>query len=189
MIRDLRSYLSDEAKPRIRKIIGGSELWIALACGILIGGWGDRFVGTDLKVGDIVSSLLAYSAIALGFCLSGLIIALTLPDREFAKLLATHRASASSPNSYSNLMFVFSWTAIAHWVEVLGVLALLVFRGTEAQVFPLLSNWHHRLVIGAVGFVASYALFQFLIAVITLSMVGRLYIDRLIERRETGGHG
>jgi hypothetical protein len=184
MIYDLGAYFLDEALPRWKSIFCGSELWIALGCGIVIGGWGNSIFIADLRVGDVASALLTYAAIALGFCLSGLIVALTLPDRDFARELATNKTSATVPNSYSNLMFVFSWTAIAHWFVVFVALLALLMLGSDALLYPAHSHWTRHLGIGLVGFIASYALFQFLLAVITLSMVGRLYINSLVKDSE-----
>lgn len=78
MIKATYSYFTDEARPRLREIICGSEFWLALLTGLLFGAYGDAFLSSETKVGDVIAGLLTYSAIALGFCVAGLTIALTL---------------------------------------------------------------------------------------------------------------
>jgi hypothetical protein len=59
-------------------------------------------------VGDVTTGLIAYAAIALGFCVAGLTISLTLPDRDFASQLAFCKEKGEPTNAYSDLLFVFS---------------------------------------------------------------------------------
>jgi len=196
VIRAIWGYLRDEVLPRWQAVIFGSELWLAIVIGITCGIWGDDLALAHAKVGDITSAVLTYAAIAFGFCLSGLSLVLALPDREFATRLARSSPTGSRASHYSELIFVFSWTAIIHWLDVAGSIALFVFCGSEERVFPpcdyarskvnLLDFVHRewfwidrRLVVFAATFLTVYAVFQFLITLITLAQVGRVYIDSL----------
>jgi hypothetical protein len=121
MIKPLIQYFRDEGVPRLRKIIIAPESLVAVVVGGAFLKWGDKFFSQSPKIGDLATGLIAYTAIALGFCVAGLTISLTLPDQDFATKLACPKKENDPTNAYSDLLFVFSWTAISHW------LALVVF--------------------------------------------------------------
>jgi hypothetical protein len=81
--------------------------------------------------------LIAYASIALGFCVAGLTISLTLPDRDFASHLATLKCPGQSTNSYSDLLFVFSWTAIAHWGVILMLFVVILLTESGSALLPI----------------------------------------------------
>jgi len=195
VIQAIRLYIRDEVLPRWREVVFGSELWLAVAIALACGLWGNRLALAHAKVGDITSAVLTYAAIAFGFCLSGLSLVLALPDREFATRLAKSRPPGSKASHYSELVFVFSWTAIIHWLDVAGAIALFILCGSDERIFPACDHasakelfglihreclWpDRRLIVFAATFVTVYAVFQFLITLITLAQVGRVYIDTL----------
>jgi hypothetical protein len=91
------------------------------------------------------------------------------------------------PSGYSDLLFVFSWTAVVHWaVIVFGLVELVAcdYGGALVETpYDLLA----RLRLGLLTFLVLYAVFQFLITLITLSQVGNRYIEHLRDRAgETG---
>lgn len=55
MIRAIWIYIRDEALPRWRAVVFGSELWLAIAIGLVCGVWGDRLALAHAKVGDITA--------------------------------------------------------------------------------------------------------------------------------------
>jgi hypothetical protein len=114
----------------------------------------------------------------LGFCVAGLTISLTFPEPAFTKKLATVSGTTSP---YSDLLFVFSWTAIAHWCAVTTMfLVMLLVDGSS----PLLPQGCSRTRLWGVSLIAglcAYCLCQFLITLVTLSQVGSVYIKHLRE--------
>ena len=179
MLKPLGQYLKAEAAPRWRAIFLTWETLFSLA---VVGGFirfGDRFFLAYPKVSDITTGVIAYASIALGFCVAGLTISLTLPEPKFTLRLANHGCQKTS--AYSDLLFVFSWTAFAHWIAVLTLFAVVLFvDGTE----PLLPKGHatyRTWIIGLTAGLISYCLCQFLITLITLSQVGSVYIKFLSE--------
>ncbi|HEY6730104.1 MAG TPA: hypothetical protein VI039_03670 [Solirubrobacterales bacterium] len=186
MLRTIYSYLSSEVWPRRRDIVRGSELWIALAGALLLAhcasGWGIA----NTQVGEVVTVALAYAAVAFGFCLAGLTVALTLPNDGFVRELATKEPSAAQvkrkgrvPNAYSDLIFVFSWTAVAHWVVIVVGLLVLIEAGYGTRLVFGDFGLDEKIRLGLLSFFLLYAVFQFLITLITLSQVGNRYIDHL----------
>jgi len=179
MINATRQYLRDEIGPRVESIIGGSELWLSLFIGIACAVWGDQILLGKAKIGDIVGGLLTYASIAFGFCLAGLTLALTLPDQNFVKKLATSKVSNRKHDAYSDLLFVFSWTAICHWVAIVAFIAALVLAGPQSDILPAAAPISRRVVVAVIAFITAYGVLRFLITLITLSQVGRLYIMSL----------
>jgi hypothetical protein len=88
MFRTLGRYVRREAFPRRVEILRGGEFWIAAIAGIIVALLAPHFA-SDTKLGDALTIVLAYAAIAFGFSVAGLTVALTLPDAEFVRELAT----------------------------------------------------------------------------------------------------
>ena len=145
-----------------------------------IGIWGGDMALASLDTDKLVAAVLAYAALALGFCLAGLTIALTLPDRSFAEFLADFERipeAQGARNAFSELIFVFSWTATAHWMVIVISLVTLVTQGSgDVPTFSGDCSVGAVLVALLAGML-TYALAQFLVTVLTLSEVGRVYIS------------
>jgi hypothetical protein len=180
-----------EAVPRLQQIFVSTEFVIAAAIATLFGIWG---VGSRIGAtgtGDIALTLLAYAAIAFGFSVAGLTLVLTAPDREFASELAwsdptQDKGLAKQPpprSSYSNLIFIFTWTAIAHWTLVIGSIVILLGIGQNTPLLENGSSALHRIGVSILAFATVYAVELFLVTVITLANVGQAYIGRLQRTR------
>jgi hypothetical protein len=184
MIDALRQYLSDEGVPRWRKIVLTPESFISLAVGLTFVLFGDALFSAFPKVGDLTTGLIAYMSIALGFCVAGLTISLTLPDQDFAVTLATKQPEEKT-SAYSDLLFVFSWTAVVHWSALVMLFAVVLFVDSGAVLLP---KGHYPLrtwVVAVIAAVCVYCLCQFLITLITISQVGSVYIGHLAKKHPT----
>jgi hypothetical protein len=191
MVRTIRSYISDQVWPRRYSFLG-AEFWLAAAGALALAFFASSWGLADTKVGQAITAVLAYAAVAFGFCLAGLTVALTLPSEGFSRRLAstappTHMVEKSGrvPNAYSDLLFVFSWTAIAHWAVIFFGFFELVACGFGGALVEDPFCIASRVRLGVLGFLVLYAVFQFLITLITLSQVGNRYIDYL--RASDGG--
>jgi hypothetical protein len=187
MIMPVFQYIRDEGLPRRWKILISPETGIGVAVSALCLIWGKHWFSQSPKVGDLTTGLIAYAAIALGFCVAGLTISLTLPDRDFASQLAVLRDHEESTNAYSDLLFVFSWTAIAHWVALVVLFVTMLFVESNCPLYPYGAPWPRNWTISIVAGICAYCLCQFLITLITLSQVGRVYIQHLIDQHGEEG--
>lgn len=190
MISALLAYAGREVVPRLLPIIRSSELLVAALAGVLFAIFGDQLPIAKTTAGNVVLAVLAYAAIAFGFSVAGLTLVLTGPDPDLASVLAWSDPStpglAEEPprrSSYSNLLFIFSWTAVAHWLVVVASIALLVGLGSETQLLAEGSSLTHTVAVGLVAGLTVYAVEMFLVTVITLSAVGDTQIRRLQKRR------
>jgi hypothetical protein len=181
MVKPVFQYLRDDGFPRFGQIVFSTETLIAglVAAAFLI--WGDQFFSSSPKIGDLTTGLIAYAAIALGFCVAGLTIALTLPDQDFAAKLACLKDKDEPTNAYSDLLFVFSWTAIAHWCALIVLFALTLFTESSSALLPGGHSHLRGWIVSLIAGVCAYCLCQFLITLITLSQVGNIYIKHLAE--------
>jgi hypothetical protein len=184
MLRALSQYITSEGRPRWRNIVLTPESFVAAAVVLAFLKFGDQLFNTFPKIGDLTTGLIAYASIALGFCVAGLTISLTLPDRDFASKLATLRRPGDKTDAYSDLLFVFSWTAIAHWVAVLALFGVILFSESSSCLLPAGHSAIRRWIVAILAGLCTYCLFQFLITLITLSQVGSVYIEFLAEHHK-----
>jgi hypothetical protein len=77
------------------EILRGSGFWLSAVAGVVVGLLAPHFA-SDTKLGDALTIVLAYAAIAFGFSVAGLTVALTLPDEDFVHDLATREPEARS---------------------------------------------------------------------------------------------
>jgi hypothetical protein len=187
MLKPLGQYLKAEAAPRWQAIFFTWETLFSLAIVGVFVKCGDRLFETYPKVSDITTGVIAYASIALGFCVAGLTISLTLPEPKFTLRLATHGGQKTS--AYSDLLFVFSWTAFAHWIAVLTLFAFVLFVDGSAPLLPKGHSVSRTWVVALTAGLVSYCLCQFLITLITLSQVGSVYIKFLAETPSKTGDG
>jgi len=180
-------YFSSEVFPRSREILLCSEFVVSVLVGSLIAVYGSAVLAATMTAASALSSLLTYASIAFGFSLAGLTIALTLPDQDFARQLSRSIPTGKRFDAYSDLLFVFSWTAITHWVLLVVVLGLSAVVGPEEIALPTCSSGVRRILAGAAAALTCYGVLQFLVVVITLSQVGSVLVHRLSGRGKGNG--
>jgi hypothetical protein len=179
MIRDIHWYSWQVVRPRTKSILYSSELWLAIIIGILAGWFGGKWIPTTTTTATVSMAFLTYASIALGFSLAGLTLTLTLPNDGFVELLATTIPKNRKEDSYSGLLFIFSWTAIIHWLLVVVTVVLVLFVKPDQPAFEI--N-RHQIRSGLVAGFSAYCLFQFLLTLFTLAQVGMVYIAHIQGR-------
>lgn len=180
----VQDFWKNEFWPRKRRIFISAHSGIALAFGVGVAVWGHRFSAKEITTTDLSLALITYAAIALGFSLSGLTLALTLPNQKFARRLVESRVDSGSLNSYSTLIFVFAWTAIVHWLLVVASMCTLILDGGRKPILDLTTNGWKCSAFGLVAALCTYCLLQFLITLITLTQIGRAYLVILAQEKD-----
>lgn len=175
----LWGFFRREAAPRASDILWTQDTLLAVAIGIIFAAWGPGHLTRAPKASDLATAFVAYAAIALGFCVGGMTVALTLPDRDFVTKLAGVELKNRSGNALSGLLFVFTWTAVVHWAAIAAMLLFMLIDGGNAQSFVAGAGVRRRIFDGGIAALCSYALLQFLITVLTLAHVASLYISAL----------
>ena len=134
MTTSILRYLMIEVCTRWKGILLTSETLVAL---ILAGCyWMPVEIGFDPDVlaHTILSGALSYGSIAFGFSVTGLTLSLALSDPEFVKKMALRKSPGSSSNTYADLLFVYSWTAVIH-VFLIGWLMISYFVFDSSDEF------------------------------------------------------
>ncbi|HEY4742643.1 MAG TPA: hypothetical protein VIH76_18750 [Candidatus Acidoferrales bacterium] len=180
MFKPLAQYLKQEVVPRWKKVLVTWESAISALVVYLFAKYGTHLFSASPRVSDIVTGVAAYAAIALGFCIAGLTISLTLPNETFAAKLS--ETTVGGGNAYSALLFVFSWTAIAHWCAVVTMFAIALFSDGASPLLPPDSSITRVWLVSLAAGLLAYCLCQFLITIITLSQVGGVYIKFLTSK-------
>jgi hypothetical protein len=143
--------------------------------------WGDKLPLDKIKVAGVTGAVLSYASIAFGFCLTGMALSLTIPDRAFAVKMATTipGKNKNAPSAYSDLIFIFSWAALAHLVAIALCLVPLFLVSTDASFKDLFPDPITKgMLCFGVGWLA-YCVCRFAITILTLSQVGSVYLNLL----------
>lgn len=179
MIKPIVLYGIEQVRPRWRRIVLQPQILLVGGIGIASFIYGTRWPAANLKSIDIGTMILTYAAIAFGFCITGMVLVLTLPSDKFLKVLQGHKLDPKSQSSYLDLLFVFSWTAVCHWLLVVTGLFLLLAHGADRNLLTVSDGRAWRIFISWLFGMCSYSLIQFLLTVITLAQVGQLYSREL----------
>ena len=179
MINPLLSYVKTGLLPRLRRILFQPQVLLSIAIGASCFHWGPSLAAAQLKASDVGGMILTYAAIAFGFCITGMALVLTLPSDRFLKTLQNHKSDTKGQSSYLDLLFVFSWTAVCHWLLVVSAIAAILLRGTAPALLTASDGCGWRVFVSWFSAICAYSLIQFLMTVITLSQVGELYSKEL----------
>ena len=173
------SFCRRDVLPRIGDIVVTQDFVMSLLFGLALAIWGPSRLTGAPRLADFAMGFLAYAAIALGFCVAAMTITLTLPDRPFLEKLAKLEIRARAGNALTSLLFVFTWTAVLHWVAIVVLLLALTLDGGSTRGFAANTSIPGRVLLAAISFICSYALLQFLITVLTLAHVARHFVSGL----------
>src|SRR5205814_1101414 len=100
---------------------------------------------------------------------------------QFVDMLWNTRPKKKKHDAYSELIFVFSWTAFVHWIVVCMSVVLVLIVDPQQQAFTI---QRYRLRSGIVTGLSIYAFLQFLVTLITLAQVGATYLKHLQDVEE-----
>lgn len=190
MLGSLLLYLKWEVKPRFLRILFSFPTVAAIVVAGIIVFRGDCIAFGTVKLGEIMTGLLAYAAVSFGFSIAALSLILAIPHGEFAVWLAarneSHSKNENNSERYDDLLFVYSWTAVLHWLLLLTVIVLVVAFGGDYQALPLPAVTSHRIPTAWLAFITTFGLLQFLTALLTLALFGRVYVMFLRTHAQEG---
>jgi len=96
---------------------------------------------------------------------------LTLPNRQFIRTASLHRLEGRRFSSFSDLLFVFTFSAIAQLWTIGVVIAMYGLGGSE-QVLPERAFALHHILFLLAALVVAYSVFRLIVVVTTLSQLG-----------------
>lgn len=180
MIRPVHDYCRSQIRPRLSRIVVQPQVLVAAAIWAVVVVYGSCLPVAAVKPGDIVTAILTYAAISFGFCIAGLAMVLTFPNDRFLMVVCRNSISGSGTTSYSDLLFIFSWTAVCHWVLVLLGLYAFAVRGAREVLLNQFDGLGWKVLVASLMALVWYCLIQFLITVITMSQLGEVYQEHLL---------
>lgn len=163
------AYFSGQVVPRIARIAKSSRVWITLILGAIAGLASPYLPVGQTPVSSLASAGLAFASVSFAACVTGAVLALTLPSSEFRKFTSKTR-NGSSFSAYSQLIFTFTWSAFAQLAVVVTSVLGLIFGG-DYLVSPLDSHPINRISLGTATFVFTYAFMQLATVITTISQV------------------
>jgi hypothetical protein len=165
-----RHYFRGQVKPRIGLILIRPRVAFAVLVGVVVALDGRHLAIRSVPVAELATAGLAFAALSFGACVVGAVLALTLPAMDAQRWAATRRETGDH-SSYSDLIFVFTWSALAQLTIVLMCALGFVFGGEQQAVPP--HPWGvDQLWLGAATTVFLYALTQLFTVLTTISQIG-----------------
>lgn len=165
------AYYLGQVVPRLRKILchWTSVLTIlASICLYLCARWTSF---GDVPIASLRSNLTAYAALSFGASIGGCVLVVTLPSRDFIRTVSLHKLEGSCHSSYSDLLFVFTFSAMAQLATIGVVVAMYGLGGSEQVLADRTGLSHHVLLILA-AVVVVFSVLRLVLVVTTLSQLG-----------------
>ncbi len=179
MIETVRNFFQNEIKSRWKKIFVTVEFGLFVVSAFA--SYHFAVVGVfdpEIVAHTFLGAILTYASIAFGFSITGASVSLALPPR-FVKMLSENDDGCT--DLFSALIFVFAWAGLLH---VILVMVSLVGFFCYKDSTMLFGDGSSKLVIGAASLLLAltvYCVVQFLITIITICEVGRMYRDKVIN--------
>lgn len=148
-----------------------------------------RLPAADLEIHSVAGSLLDYAAIGLGACITALVLAISLAPERRVQTWSDTYAEGREFSTYSELLFVLSWAAMAQLAAITTAL-LAITLGGDIQLMPDDPLLTHSVSFLLASSVVCYAIWELGTVISTLSMIGAVtLIEAVHGQRETGRVG
>jgi hypothetical protein len=134
----------------------------------------------DLQISSVSGAALGYAALSFGACVTGAVLALTLPSEERVRRLATTGKDDSEFSHYSDLVFNFTWSAMAQLALVLAV-AFAYLLGGDTPVWPANPRWSHVALLVVAVAVGVYSVIRLFSVLYTMSQVAAVVISDIAK--------
>ncbi len=128
-----------------------------------------------LQISSVAGAALGYAALSFGACVTGAVLALTLPSEERVRRLATSGRKDSDFSHYSDLVFNFTWSAMAQLILVLAV-AFAYLLGGDTLVWPTNPLNSHIALLCIAVFTGAYSVIRLFSVLYTMSQVAAVII-------------
>ncbi|MDP1720232.1 MAG: hypothetical protein Q8L08_04440 [Candidatus Nanopelagicaceae bacterium] len=140
----------------------------------------------NLKLSELVTAELAFAAISFGACITGSVLVITLAPTDQVKVWSSKgRTKDSYFSHYSNLIFTFTWAAIAQLAVICASIVLLTL-GPDAQVLLPDPSVVHLAILALDFGIVTYAFLQLFTVISTISQIGVVFINQAISPTEKG---
>ncbi len=140
---------------------------VGLAAAFLIPRTGNE----QALVSDLAATALTFASISFGACLTGAVLALTVPSKDQREYWSQSGLSDSPFSHFSDLMFVFTWSSMSQLAVVGAGLGLYISEAPPAPIAGQHVYLALRIFLGILGAVSVNAFLQLTAVVKTISQM------------------
>lgn len=167
-------YWRGQVWPRRARLFAHRRVALALLAAVATAALAPMLPLRHVTVTDLATAGLGFAALAFGAAVSGSVLVLTAPAPEL-KDWAKTGSPGSDHSDYSDLIFAFTWSAMAQIGVVIVCVLGLVFGGgrqvASAGAWPVDYVW-----LGLAATVFYYAVAQLIVVVETISQIAFVLI-------------
>lgn len=160
-----------QVAPRLPSLILDLHLYMALLGGSALAYITPQQPVAKLDIAVLAGAIMALASIAFGACITGAVLAITLAPRERITRWGQGQAKGSHFSHFSELIFVFVWSALAQLALIVVAGLAFIFGGAHIM-WPEQFGGFQRVLIGGAGAVAMYAFIQLYNVVKAILQVG-----------------
>ena len=150
----------EEVKPRWRQVICEWPPYTAIGLGVTTALIAPSFPVAESPINDIATTGLTFASIAMGACITAIVLSLGLPGGDRLRKWARF-PTPSKKGALSDLVFVLVWATFAQ-LALIAVCIGALFLGGSLPLAPARRLWTHQcgMIVGfTVFFYAFFALF------------------------------
>lgn len=169
-------YWAGQVWPRRRQILLHRHVvWTVGFTALVVALCATQPVG-DLQISSVSGAALGYAALSFGACVTGAVLALTLPSEDRVRRLATSGNEGSEFSHYSDLVFNFTWSAVAQLALVVAV-AFAYLLGGDTLVWPGTPLATHVALLVVAVAIGVYSVIRLFSVLYTMSQVAAVVIS------------
>lgn len=161
-----KGYFCPEVVPRMRRLLLDPCLIISIIIGVVVAIGSDcnpkGYPILNLKSDDLAQMLISYASISFGASIAGMGFTLALPGEDRIR----RWSSVRNHNSFTELVFVFSWAAVVQIGLILCSFLIMIFAA-DAKVGD------HYWFFGAVSALTCYSVFELYSVVKAITQLAR----------------
>jgi hypothetical protein len=172
MILSIGEYVKAECLPYARQILLDWNIVFA-GCAVYLS-FVNPGLPAEVTMQRFTETALWFGAVSFGFSTTVYTLALTLPQPGVIRLLSLDKPPGEKKDSYSKLLFVFSWTALAQLLLVFVALTALFSTDINAAVRSAHEGTFFEILSIVTIFTLAYSLLQLVSALLALTQLGRI---------------
>ena len=173
MLDSALSYVSKQAAKQYGRVLFTTHPYLSGVIAISYYFYREDLRRAELSLSSLFAVFLTYNTVVFGFCIAALALAIAIPNEQFLKFISERDEKNRTP--YRDLIFVFSWTAVVHWISFVFLFSITIFEGVNYIIPPDNFSILPVFIFYLFAWVQLYALFQFLVNIFTVFEVADLY--------------
>ncbi len=165
-------FWSCQVWQRSRKLISWRGGIVAVGVGVVAALLIPRAANEQPLVSDLAATALTFASISFGACLTGAVLALTVPSKDQRDYWSRSGLPGSRFSHFSDLIFVFTWSAMSQLAVVGASVGLYLAEASPTTVSTQHAGIALRVVLAILGAVGVNAVLQLTTVVKTISQLG-----------------